>query len=116
MRDNSFEDAPRFHVGDVGDVKPHGPTDADSSAATPNTGWTSGAESASFSVNFCKCSADKETASRAAGVSSARDVGNNLGPPANTFVLFGCSHEAIQSILAYSDNNITMCILSLIHI
>ena len=80
--DHSFEDALRFHGGNVIDVEPHGSYEADSSAITPDIGRTCRTQSSSSTVDFLQRRADQESAGRIFIVPTAGDMGDNLGPPA----------------------------------
>lgn len=81
---HSFERAVRFQVGNVRHVESYVAFDADGGASTPNTFRTRGAERSPNTVDFLQCRRYQKTSSRELGVSSARYMGDDLRPPAQT--------------------------------
>lgn len=84
VHDNSFKNAVRFQIGNVGDVKSHFPRQADGVARDPHVVSTRRSKRSPDTVNYLQRRGNQETASRVCGVPPARNMGNNLGPPAPT--------------------------------
>ena len=89
VQDESFDIAIRFHFTYVEYVEGHFPCETDGWTGTPNTGRSCEAEyvvsvRTPCTVDFLQRSADREMARRVLDRSSARDMGYNLRPPAET--------------------------------
>lgn len=92
-QDDFLERSVRFQVGDVVDVEPHCPFGADGVACVPDTGRTRGANSCSDTIDCLQGSGNQETTSWEFCCSSARDVGNKLGPPGQTMECSGVTMQ-----------------------
>ena len=81
---DSLERAVRFQVENIIDVESHIPFGADSVACVPHTLRSRRTKYSSDTIDLFQSSANQEPASRESRGSSARDMGDNLGPPSQT--------------------------------
>lgn len=100
VEDELFQLAIRLNAGDVFDVEGHRPRVAHGLAGIPNPGRACKTEYGPYTVDRFQRGADREKASLALGGSSARHVGDNLGPPAHTIKFSGALGKGADCLRA----------------